>query len=60
MTNATKASVIAFANATLGLVMAFGFDVTSAQAAAINTFVNAALALWVLLTYRNSAKRIPD
>ncbi len=60
MTNATKAAVIAAVNAALGLVTAFGVDLSSTQQAAVTTAVNAALALWVALTYGDSRKRIPD
>lgn len=60
MTNATKALLIALANAALGLVTAFGVSLSDAQTSAITVAVNAALALVVALTYKASAKRIPD
>jgi hypothetical protein len=60
MTNATKALVIAFVNAGLALVSAFGVSLSDAQSAAVITFVNAGLALWIALTYKDSSKRIPD
>lgn len=60
MTNATKAMLIAVINAGLGLAVVFGVDVTAEQIGAIITFANAALALVVGLTYKNSAKRIPE
>lgn len=60
MTNATKALVTALANAILALVVAFGWDATDAQIAAILGVTNCALALWVGLTYKRSPKRIPD
>ena len=60
MTNATKAQIVAFANSVLALVVAFGVDLTDAQTAAVSVAVNSALGLWVAVTYRDSAKRIPD
>ena len=60
MTNSTKAAVIAVLNAALGLAVAFGVNLSDAQTASILGFGNAVLALWVGLTYKNSAKRIPD
>lgn len=60
MTNTTKALIIATFNAGLGLLVSFGVDLTSGQQGALLAFANAALALWVGLTYKNSAKRIPD
>lgn len=59
MTNATKALISQAVNAALVLVVAFGISLSDAQLAAVVGFVNAALAVWVGLTYRNSAKRIP-
>jgi hypothetical protein len=60
MTNATKALLIAFVNAGLALIAAFGVSLSDAQSAAVVTFVNAGLALWIAMTYKESAKRIPD
>lgn len=60
MTNTTKALLIAVSNAAMGLVTAFGVALTDTQQAAIYSAVNAVLALWVGLTYKNSAKRISD
>ncbi len=60
MTNAIKAGIIAFVNALLALVVGFGVPLTSVQIGLIGTAVNAGLALWVLATHKNSAKRIPD
>lgn len=60
MTNATKALIISFVNAGLGLAVAFDVAMTAAQQGAVLGFVNAGLALWVGLTYKSSAKRIPD
>jgi hypothetical protein len=60
VTNATKAMLIAVINAGLGLAVSFGVEVSPEQMGAILAFVNAALALVVGLTYKSSAKRIPD
>lgn len=60
MTNAVKANVIALVNAALALVVAFGVDLSDKQQVALVGLVNAALSLWVVLTYKNSPKRIPD
>ena len=60
MTNATKANVIGLVNAAMFLVVAFGVSLTDAQQGAIGGFVNAALILWVGLTYKDSPKRVPE
>ena len=60
MTNASKASIIALLNAALGLAIAFDVPLSDVQQNAIMVFGNAALALWVGLTYKSSQKRIPD
>ncbi len=60
MTNATKAGIITLANTLLALLVAFGVSLSDAQTAAIVAALNAALALWVGLTFQNSAKRVPD
>lgn len=60
MTNATKALVISLINAVLGLAVAFGVDLTPEQLGAILTVANSAGALAVALTYKRSAKRVPD
>lgn len=60
MTNATKAQIIVLVNAVLVLVASFGVDLSDKQQAAIVAIVNGALGLWVALTYKNSAKRIPE
>lgn len=60
ITNTTKANIIAAVNAGLGLLIAFGISVSDGQQAAIVTAVNAALILWVGLTYKQSAKRVLD
>jgi hypothetical protein len=57
MTNATKAQIIAFVNAALVLILAFGVDISDQQQAAITGAVNALLALWVGVTYEMSHKR---
>ncbi|MCR4340945.1 MAG: hypothetical protein NUW01_13780 [Gemmatimonadaceae bacterium] len=58
MTNATKAQVVVLVNALLVLVTSFGVDLADGQRAAVEGAVNAALALWVGLTYKNSSKRV--
>ncbi len=60
MTNAVKASAIAVLNAVLQLVVSFGVTISDGQTAAITSLVNAILLGWVALTYKQSAKRIPD
>ena len=59
-TNATKANIIGLVNAAMFLVVAFGVSLTDAQQGAIGGFVNAALILWVGLTYKDSPKRVPE
>ena len=60
MTNNTKAQVIAAVNAALIMVISFGLAITDAQQAAIMGGVNAILSLFMVFTYKNSHKRIPD
>lgn len=60
MTNATKANVIAFINTFLVLLVSFGVSLSDGQQAALIGCVNAALVLWIGLTYKDSSKRIPD
>lgn len=59
MTNATKAHIIVLINAALILVTAFGVTLSDKQTGAVMLAVNAALSLWVALTYKNSPKRKP-
>jgi hypothetical protein len=57
-TNAVKAAVVAFANAWIGLILAIAvfvgwepdLDAFAGLSLAIETFVNAAAGLWILLT----------
>ena len=58
--NATKAQLVVLANALLVLVTSFGVEVSDAQQAGITGFVNAALSVWIGLTYKQSSRRIPD
>lgn len=58
MTNATKAAVITALNALLGVLVAFGVNLTDAQISSVLAFGNALLALWLMLTYKNSKKRL--
>jgi len=60
LTNTTKALLITLINAGLALAIGFGLPVTDAQTGLILGFVNAALGLFVALTYKSSPKRIPD
>lgn len=57
MTNATKAQIIAAVNALLGLAVAFNVALTQAQIGAVGVVVNAALALFVGLTFKQSPLR---
>jgi hypothetical protein len=59
-TNATKANVIALANALIALVTAFGLDLSADQIAAILTVINILASAWVGLTYKDSPKRVSD
>jgi hypothetical protein len=60
MTNATKALVISVLNAALGVAVVFGVSITEVQTGAIMVLANSVGALVVALTYKRSAKRIPD
>lgn len=60
MTNATKAALIGFVNAALGAVTSFGVALSDAQQVSVVGLVNAALVLWVALTYKNSPKRVAE
>lgn len=60
MTNASKAGIIALINAGIQVADEFGLDLSESQTTALSVFVNAGLALWVLLTKQNSPKRIPE
>jgi hypothetical protein len=59
-TNATKANLIALANALIALVTAFGLDLSADQIAAILAVVNIVASAWVGLTYKQSPKRVPE
>ena len=50
LTNAQKGLITAVVGAGLGLAVAFGFNMTAEQVAAIVAFVNTILALWIGLT----------
>lgn len=58
MTNAVKAQIIILVNAILGLLTAFGVSLSDGQQTAITVAVNAVFALWIMLTYQNSSKRV--
>jgi hypothetical protein len=59
-TNATKATIIALVNAAFALAIAFDIVLTQAQQGAILAFVNAGLAAYVGITYKDSPKRIAE
>lgn len=59
-TNATKAAVLAMVNGMIGLLIAFGVNLTDVQTASVLTFVNSAFAIFLLVTYKRSPRRIPD
>lgn len=58
ITNATKAQIIAAINAVFGLLIAFNVILTQAQIGAVDTAVNALLALVVALTFTQSSMRL--
>jgi hypothetical protein len=58
-TNATKANLIAVANAALGLAVLFGVPLTEEQTGGILGLLNALGVLWVGLTYKDSPARDP-
>lgn len=60
LTNATKANIIAVVNAALSLALLFGLPLTEQQFGGIMVLVNAVGILVVGLTYKNSAKRVPE
>ena len=60
MTNATKANIIAVLNAALAVAVLFGLPLSDAQTAGIGVLGNAIGVLVVGLTYKSSAKRIPE
>jgi hypothetical protein len=60
MTNATKAIIITLVNSGMALAVAFGLSLSNEKQAAVLGFVNALMAAAVLLTYKQSPKRIAD
>lgn len=60
LTNATKAGIIAAINATIVLLATFGVPISQGELQAVLGFANAAMGLYVLLTYKDSPKRTPD
>lgn len=60
MTNTTKGLIAAFINSGLGLAVAFGLPLSTEQVGALTLFLNAGIALFIALTYKNSPRRIPD
>lgn len=59
-TNATKGLIASFVNTALALSVSFGADLSTEQIGAIISCVNAAIALFIGLTYKRSRKRVPD
>lgn len=60
MTNALKGAIGFAANAIMLAIAAFGVGITEKQIAAVGLALNGILAVWMLLTYKASPKRIPD
>jgi hypothetical protein len=60
MTNASKAQAIVLVNSLLSLAVLFGAPLSEVQLAGIGVVVNAALGLFVGLTYERSKKRVPE
>lgn len=61
VTNAVKAQTTALVNALLGAMVAFHVgSLTQAKEGAIILVSNAVLGLLVAVTYKSSAKRLPD
>jgi hypothetical protein len=60
MTNASKAQAIVLVNSLLSLAVLFGAPLSEVQLAGIGVAVNAALGLYVGLTYERSKKRLPE
>jgi len=60
MTNATKANIIALVNAIILCLQVFGVPINNAQQAAIGGLVNAALVVWIGLTYKASKMRADE
>lgn len=59
-TNATKGLITTFVNTALALAVSFGAELSTEQIGAIIACVNAAIALFIGLTYKRSHKRVPD
>lgn len=61
VTNATKAIVGSFVTASLNLIPLFTPSLLSAQqVGGLNAFFLSGLGVLVVLTYKNSQKRVPD
>jgi hypothetical protein len=60
MTNATKANIIALVNAIILCLQVFGVPINNAQQAAIGAVINAALVVWIGLTYKSSKARAEE
>ena len=60
MTNALRAQIVVALNAILSAIVAFGINLTTAQAGAASIALNALLGVWVAITYQSSPRRTPD
>lgn len=60
ITNATKAAILGVVSTVLALVISFGVDLSTDQVGAIMAAVSAVGTLAILLTRKNSAKRLKD
>lgn len=59
MTNATKAQIGVLINAVVSAIVVFGL-LSNEKAGALGLIANAALGVFVGLTYKDSAKRVPE
>jgi hypothetical protein len=59
VTNATKAQIIVLINAIFSAVVVFGIF-TAEQAGSLGLVANAALGVYVAMTYKDSPKRVPE
>jgi len=60
LTNATKGVIGGVVSAGLNLAILFGVPLSPEQTAGINGFVDAVLIAWIVLTYKDSPKRIEE
>lgn len=60
MTNATKGALLGVVNTVLALIVSFGVDLSADQIGTIMACVNAIFTALILVTYKNSPKRVSD